>query len=434
MAAKPAGGTTGPQAGPEPGAADATDLSDAEFQAWFRLLETPGIGRGQARVLLAACGSPQAVFDARPETLRSLVGPALAMALGQPPDSFDERLAAARQWRAGGADRHIVVLGDARYPASLLATADPPLLLYVQGDAAVLSRAAVAIVGSRHATAQGLDNARSFARALADQGWLVVSGLALGIDGAAHQGALQGRGPGTVAVVGCGLDRTYPPAHRELALRIADHGALVSEFAPGVPPLPEHFPLRNRIIAGLCQGTVVVEAALRSGSLLTARLAAEAGREVFAVPGSIHAPQSRGCHALIKLGAKLVESAQDITEELRTEELRTEDLPTADRPAAAPSGRAARQRRANPGQPALPGVDGGEPVDSPTTDPAPGAPGNAALAPLLAALGHDPTTLDALQARTGWPTAELNARLLDLELDGHVARLPGGLFQRRGRL
>jgi DNA processing protein len=375
-------------------------MDDADFRVWFRLLETPGLGRASVRVLLAACGSPQGVFDARPETLRSLVGPAAATALGQVPAGFDARLEAAQRWRSGGPARHVLTLGDAAYPPSLLATADPPLLLYVQGDPAWLLRPAVAIVGSRHATAQGLDNARAFGRALAEQGWVVVSGLALGIDGAAHEGALQA-GPdshtGTVAVVGTGLDRVYPQAHRDLAQRIAAQGALVSEYAPGMPPLGQNFPLRNRIIAGLSQGTLVVEAALRSGSLVSARLAMEAGREVFAIPGSIHAPQSRGCHALIKQGAKLVESATDITEELRGQV----------QPALA----------ADPGA----DDDAGEAATGPD-------------APLLAALGHDPTTLDALQARTGWPTPELSARLLDLELDGQVARLPGGLYQRRTRL
>ncbi len=380
----------------------------AEFRAWFRLLETPGLGRAPARVLLAACGSPQAVFEARPETLRSLVGAEITQALGQVPEHFEERVAAALAWCDGGTDRHVITLADAAYPPSLLATADPPLMLYAQGDPARLRLPSLALVGSRSATAQGLDNAHSFAQALGQQGWVVVSGLALGIDGAAHEGALQAGGPGTVAVVGCGLDRCYPPAHRALAQRIAANGVLVSEFAPGMPPLAENFPRRNRIIAGLCQGTVVVEAALRSGSLLTARLAAEAGREVFAVPGSIHAPQSRGCHALIKQGAKLVESAQDILDELRPE---AGPVALATRPG--------RRRTATGEQPALPGLE-------PAADA-----GGAAEPPLLAALGHEPCTLDALQARTGWPTAELNAQLLTLELEGRVARLPGGLFQRR---
>lgn len=382
--------------------------SDFQFRAWFRLLETPGLGRERARVLLAACGSPQAVFESPPATLKQLVGAAAAAALGQIPPEFDTRLAAALAWLAGGPDRHVLYLGDAAYPAPLLATADPPLLLYVQGDPAWLTRPAVAIVGSRHASAQGRDNARAFGRTLAEQGWVVVSGLALGIDGAAHQGALDAVATnpdaGTVAVVGTGLDRVYPPAHRELAGRIACQGALVSEYAPGMAALPEHFPQRNRIIASLTQGTLVVEAALRSGSLITARLALEAGREVFAVPGSIHAPQSKGCHELIKQGAKLVESAADITEELRGPAPGVQPLPPTRRPARLPA------------QPPLPGVDE-SPVD-----------------PLLDAVGFDPTTLDALQARTGWPTAQLNAKLLELELQGLVARLPGGLFQRRAQI
>ena len=354
-----------------------------EFAAWLRLLETPGLGRDGARQLLASFGSPEAVFDAPPAALRQVLGAARAAALANEPPAFAERLAAARRWFASGADHGVLTLGDAAYPPLLLQTADPPLLLYVQGDPERLAQASLAIVGSRNPSAQGLDNARAFGRHISDQGLLVVSGLAHGIDGAAHDGALAGAA-GTIAVVGTGLDLVYPSRHRELARRIREHGAIVSEFAPGTPALPPNFPLRNRIIAGLSLGTLVVEAALRSGSLITARLAAEAGREVFAVPGSIHAPQSKGCHALIKQGAKLVETAADIVEELH-----------GLRPAAA--------------------------APAPVATPS----------PLLDALGHDPVTLDALLARTGWPASELSARLLELELDGLVARLPGGLFQRR---
>ena len=360
-------------------------LGDAEFAAWFRLLETPGLGRGTARRLLAACGSPAAVFKTRAATLRELAGAVVARALELETPQYGHRLAAARAWLAGGADRQVLVLGDPAWPPLLLQTADPPLLLYVQGDAACLARPAVAVVGSRQASAQGSDNARALAQALGERGYLVISGLAYGIDAAAHEGALLGAA-GTVAVVGTGLDQVYPPRHRELALRIAAHGALLSEYAPGTPPLPEHFPQRNRIIAGLSLGTLVVEAALRSGSLITARLALEAGREVFAIPGSIHAAQSKGCHALLKQGAKLVESAQDIIEELQ-------------------SGQPMRAATA-PTEP--------EPPDA-----------------LLDALGAEPITLDALLARTGWRTAELTARLLELEFEGRVARLPGGLYQRR---
>jgi DNA processing protein len=361
-------------------------LDGDEFPAWFRLLETPGVGRGTARRLLAACGSPEAVFAAPPATLRQLAGAAVAEALQREPETHADRLAAARAWLRGGDHRGVLTLGDPSYPPLLLQTADPPLLLYVQGRAETLAQPALAVVGSRHPTAQGADNARAFGRALGDLGYVVVSGLVQGIDGAAHEGALAGSA-GTVAVVGTGLDRVYPARHHELAHRIAAHGALVSEFAPGTPALAENFPQRNRIIAGLTLGTLVVEAALRSGSLITARLAVEAGREVFAIPGSIHAPQSRGCHQLLRQGAKLVETAQDIVEELRGV-------------------------RSMPARP-------------PAAEPAP------ADDPLLDALGHDPVTLDALMARTGASAAELTVRLLELELDGQVARLPGGLYQRR---
>ena len=378
-------------------------LSAEEFAAWFRLLETPGIGRGTARRLLAACGSPHAIFATGTAALREIAGPAAAQALASTPPAYAERLAAAQAWLSGGPDRHTLTPGDAAYPSALLQTVDPPLLLYVQGDPARLARPSLAIVGSRHPTAQGIENAKAFAAAMGGQGFVVVSGLALGIDAAAHEGALTADA-GTVAVVGTGLDRVYPARNRALAHRVAAHGALVSEFAPGTPPLPGNFPMRNRIIAGLSQGTLVVEAALQSGSLITARLALEAGREVFAMPGSIHAPQSKGCHALLKQGAKLVETAQDIIEELRIDELRVGEL-------RAPGG---SQR----GQATLP-------LD--TFAPAPPAD------PLLDALGHDPVTMDALIARTGWPAQDLSARLMTLELDGQVARLPGGLYQRLHR-
>ncbi len=325
------------------------------------------------------------MFDAGPATLSELLGCAAAAALKEPPPRHEEQVAATRSWLEGDASRHVIALGDAAYPSSLLETADPPLLLYAQGHVEWLQAVSIAIVGSRNPTAQGVDNARAFAKHLSQAGLAVVSGMALGIDGAAHEGALSGPG-GTIAVMGTGPDRIYPARHRALAHRIAAEGLLLTEFEIGVPPLAENFPQRNRIIAGLARGTLVVEAALPSGSLSTARAALEAGREVFAIPGSIHSPQSRGCHALIKQGAKLVESADDITSELQWKV--------------------------------------GEPIGARADAP----PGDS---PLLQALGHEPATLDALGARTGMSTAELNAQLLELELDGRVARLPGGLFQRR---
>lgn len=359
-----------------------------DLQAWLQLLLTPGVGRETARRLLAACGSPQAVLAAKPASLRELIGPDAGQLFKQAPDSHAERLATTLAWLEADPTRHVLTLGDDDYPALMLQTADPPLMLYAHGRLDLLHAPALAIVGSRNASAQGLDNARAFAQHLSQAGLTVISGMALGIDGAAHEGGLAGRGS-TIAVVGTGLDIIYPGRHRALAHRIAQQGLLLSEFVLGTPPLAENFPQRNRVIAGMARGTLVVEAALASGSLITARQALEAGRDVFAIPGSIHAPQSRGCHALIKQGAKLVDSAEDILGELNW----------------APSTAAAAAPM----------------LDNPDDDA------------LLRALGQDPVTMDALLARTGDSAATLGARLLELELDGRVARLPGGLFQRRSR-
>ncbi len=366
-------------------------LDTDEFTDWFRLLESPGLGRDGARRLLAAFGSPAAALQASAATRRKVIGPRAEAGVTDLPASFDQRLQQALRWWQDGPARHVITLADAEYPAQLLQTPDPPLLLYVHGRVELLSAPAIAVVGSRNASAQGMDNARAFAAHLSREHWCIVSGLAQGIDRAAHEGGLDGPGS-TLAVVGSGLDIVYPQRHRALAQRIAADGAVISEFAPGTPPLANNFPLRNRIIAGLARGTLVVEAALQSGSLITARIAAECGREVFAVPGSIHSPLSRGCHALIRQGAKLVESAQDIVEELRP----------SNPPAAAPATAA----------------------DSDAEPPADG---------LLKLMGHDPVTLDALGARSGWPVHLLSAKLLELELAGAVERLPGGLYQRRAR-
>lgn len=376
---------------------DADDLP-----AWLRLLETPLIGRASARRLLAAFATAEAVFDADRAARSAVVGPELAEALETAPKTFDTLLATTRAWLAGAsseAPRSLLALGDADYPAQLLQAADPPLLLYLQGRRTLLGGDMLAIVGSRKPTPQGLETARSFAAALGRHGLTIVSGLALGIDGAAHEGALDA-GAASIAVVGTGLDRVYPARHRALAHRLAVHGLLISEYPIGTPPLAENFPPRNRIIAGLSRGTLVVEAALKSGSLISARLSAESGREVFAVPGSIHSLQSQGCHALIKQGAKLVENVEDVLEEFSPRTVGMAAPPAAETADAGPSG--------------------------PTAEPA--APENA----LLEALGHGPVSLDALVARTGMPVPMLGAALLELELAGRVARLPGQLFQRIG--
>ena len=366
-------------------------MVSAEHGAWLRLLLTRGVGNEAARRLLAAFGSPDAIFEQAASALQTVVGPRLGLALQQAPDDWEAAIERTTQWLSASPQHHVVTLGDPAYPPALLEMADPPLMLYVLGDLQALDHPRkLAVVGSRNPTPQGAANARQFANAMGEAGLCIVSGLALGVDGAAHEGALEAGAP-TLAIVGTGLDRVYPKSHRDLAHRIAAQGgALVSEYHLGTPPLPANFPQRNRIIAGLAQGTLVVEAAVQSGSLITARLAAEQGREVFAIPGSIHAPQSRGCHTLIRQGAKLVESAQDILEDLQWG---TTHAPRSE--ASAPDE-------------ILPADEGS----------------------LLKALGHDPVSLDALQARTGLPTPDLQAQLLELELDGHIARLPGGLFQR----
>jgi len=374
-----------------------------ELRAWLHLVETPGLGSATTRRLLAAFGSPQAVLGAPDAALANLLPDALLRALRAPHPPRDALPEATWRWLAeapAGEVRDVIVLGDPRYPAALLQTADPPLLLHTRGRVELLAAASLAIVGSRAATPQGLAHARDFARHLSEQGLTIVSGLALGIDGAAHAGALAGRGS-TLAFVGTGLDQTYPRSHAALTERIAREGLIASDFSLGTPPLPANFPRRNRLIAGTTRGTLVIEAAPQSGSLITARLASEAGREVFAIPGSIHSRLARGCHELIRQGAKLVESVDDVMVELGL---------------GVPVRAVMSAPRSSPFE-ALPGDEDAAGPD----------------AGLLAALGHDPVGFDALSARTGWPADRLAARLLELELEGVVQRLPGGLLQRRGR-
>jgi DNA processing protein len=280
---------------------------------WLRLILTPGVGPGQQRQLLAAFGPPEGIYAAGHSAIAAVIGGPAARTLLD--HDATPAVEVALEWLSQPGNR-LLTLGDEAYPAALLEIPDPPVALYVKGDAALLSRPSLAVVGARNATPQGEANAESFSRALSEAGLCIVSGLALGIDAAAHRGGLAGPGS-TVAVIGTGADRIYPARNAALARQIAEAGAIVSEFPLGIGPLAHNFPRRNRLIAGLAQGVLVVEAALKSGSLITARLATDCGREVFAIPGSIHSPVARGCHQLIRDGAKLVETAVDILDELR---------------------------------------------------------------------------------------------------------------------
>ncbi|MBC2770664.1 DNA-processing protein DprA [Pusillimonas minor] len=380
-------------------------LDHDELAAWVRLTLEPGLGPAQARNLLAAVGLPQAIFAQSVAQLMKFLPQNLALQLAQPPSTdIAQAILQTQRWLEHPS-HHLLTLADPDYPASLLEIHDPPLAIYVNGQLGTLNRQSIAIVGARSATPGGLENAKAFARHLAERGWCVVSGLASGIDAAAHQGALDAGpdGGGTLAVMGTGIDIVYPARNRALAHKIVENGTLISEFPMGQRAMPYQFPKRNRIVAGLSRGVLVVEAALQSGSLITARQAGDMGREIFAIPGSIHSPLSKGCHQLIRQGAKLVESGQDIVEEL-----------SGVLPGVAPplrfTGTSTKTRSATPA--------------------ASGATGHSELEPILQAMGFDPIDIDTLLQRTGLDITLLNSRLTLLELDNLVARLPDGRLQR----
>lgn len=353
-----------------------------EARYWLALSFIPGLGGETFRRLLSQFGPPDKIIEASTAQLSAVVEPLIARAISAGLDT--DRLAPALDWLAQPGN-HLITLADAEYPQALLETPNPPPMLYIKGRLDLLNRPALGIVGSRHATPQGERDAEAFAHTLSDAGLTIVSGMALGIDASAHRGGLKGAAS-SIAVVGTGLDIVYPARNRELAYQLAEHGTIVSEFPLGTPSKAQNFPRRNRIISGLSRGVLVVEAALQSGSIITARLAGEQGREVFAIPGSIHSPLSKGCHRLIKQGAKLVESAQDILEELGW---------------AAPVSAHSRNT------------------------PAP----EETHADFLNHLGHTPTAIDALVSRTGLTSELVCSILLELELNGKVASLPGGLYQ-----
>lgn len=362
---------------------------DTRLQAWLRLAAIDGLGSRNLHALLTAYGSPEAVLNASSSSLEEHVPVRIARSIKSGAET--EHAARAMAWSAEPGNS-LLTWDDADYPRALLDVGEAPVLLYYKGRRELLNVPALAIVGSRNASPTGVKTAEEFAEALASAGLTIISGMALGIDTAAHRGGLRAgpRSASTVAIIGTGIDRIYPPRNRELAHRIAEQGGILSEFPVGTPPLPGNFPRRNRLISGLARGVLVVEAALGSGSLITARLAGEQGRDVFAIPGSIHSPLSRGCHKLIREGAKLVETAQDVLEELKWHNV----------PAATASGLADPH-----------GIDG-----------------DALL--LLNSLGFDPSTPDELCARLGWAAERVSALLLQLELVGKVAQTPGGRVQR----
>ncbi|PXW29572.1 DNA-processing protein DprA [Paraburkholderia caballeronis] len=392
-------------------------LTDDELAAWLRLSIARGLKPAALRAMLAAFGLPQHVLAQSFDALASVAGTDAAHAALAPaaPD-FAAQLAALREWCAQPGNT-LLTLGDPAYPPRLLTMPDPPPLLYIRGRLEPLHARSVAIVGSRNATPQGLEDAGHFAHALSDAGVTVVSGLALGIDGAAHRGALDWAG-GTVAVIGTGADRVYPASHYALATRIAHEGAILSEWPLGTPARSSNFPQRNRLIAGLVEGVLVVEAAMRSGSLITARLANEMGRDVFALPGSIHAPLSRGCHRLIKQGAQLVETPEEILETLRMAIQQPPGTTTRDAAAA--------RRGTPPREPPAAASTGGDDAPPPNHGVEP----DTDASQLLAALGYSPATLEILAERTDMPESRLQGTLLRLELAGHVTALPGGRFVR----
>jgi len=350
---------------------------DASIASWVTLSQISGLGNEGLRRLLQAFGSPDSVLAASASSLSQHVKPTVARSITE---GIDESVLEPVSVWLNDPSNHIITIADTEYPQHLLHTADPPLVLYVKGRLDLLNVRSLAVVGSRNATTQGIRNAEEFSKSASEAGLCIVSGMAHGIDASAHEGGLQGAGS-SIAVVGTGLDKVYPAANRQLAHRLAQCGTIISEFPLGTPPLAANFPRRNRIISGLSLGCLVVEASIQSGSLITARMALEQGREVFAIPGSIHSPQSKGCHALIKQGAKLVENARDVLEDL------------------------------------------GYPFPATTL-------GTSPEHPIFVHLGFDPLDVESLAQRSGLTIAELSAILLQLELDGLVSTLPGGLYQR----
>jgi DNA processing protein len=367
------------------------DIALNDLKLWLTLSQTAGLGNASLCQLLAKFGSPEAIFSASISQLREIVDDEIAKKINNGVDI--EAITPTLDWLKKD-NAHVVTFADSTYPKQLLEISNPPAVLYAIGNLHWLNHPSIAMVGSRSATPQGEKNAEDFAQSLCELGLCVVSGMALGIDGAAHRGTLKANGA-TIAVVGTGLDIVYPARHRDLAHKIAERGLIISEFPLGTPSKAQNFPRRNRLISGLSLGCLVVEANMDSGSLITARLAAEQGREVFAIPGSIHSPVSKGCHQLIKQGAKLVENTQDIFDEL------INMLPND-----SPSGLMKN----------LSAI--GQISSEPNT--------------VLACMGYDPVNFETLRKISGLTTEALSSMLMVLELEGKLTTLAGGKYQRLG--
>lgn len=373
--------------------ADAQNTSVAldDIQQWLALNQIAGLGNAGLCQLLAKFGTPAAIFSASNKQLREIVSDEIAQQIGLGVDI--DSIAPSLKWLEKD-NTHLVTLADEAYPKQLLEINNPPAILYAIGNLRWLNHPSIAMVGSRSATPQGEKNAEEFAESLCHQGLCIVSGMALGIDGAAHRGALKANGA-TIAVVGTGLDIVYPARHRDLAHQIAERGLIISEFPLGTPSKAQNFPRRNRIISGLSLGCLVVEANIDSGSLISARLAIEQGREVFAIPGSIHSPVAKGCHLLIKQGAKLVENTQDILEEINWKIINKNQNSISPNGSLAHSG-----------------------TDSPQANT------------VLTSMGFDPIDFDTLQSLTRLTTEVLSSILMLLELENKVTVLAGGKYHR----
>lgn len=414
------------------------NLSVEEISAWLRLTLANGVGSSVQRSLLKEFGSPQAIFDAGELLIEKYIGQNKAKKLFSA--ETDEIIEQTLTWLQLSAQHYIITLADENYPQSLLDIGDPPTIIYARGNIELLNHQGLAVVGSRNATPQGLLNAENFCQVIANFGLPIISGLALGIDSAAHKGALKATNGATLAVIGTGINRMYPASNKNLALQILEQdGLIISEFPLNTSPSPENFPRRNRLISGLSLGILVVEATIDSGSLITARLAAEQGREVFAIPGSIHSPLSKGCHKLIRQGAKLVETANDILEELRfkpyvpnakkveenvveniskisTKELEVSNVKKTTKTKKTTN--KATKKATNKKNTKKQNDNNNE--NNNADD----------LNNVLNFMGYAPCTLDELVERTKMTAAELLTHLLTLEMQGKISTIPGGSYQR----